>query len=151
MALTAQTTLDIPEQTQTIVFYEGASVVDQITYSGGNITFSAILGFNLSKSDLLLYFKYLQIYLAALYTNFIQSTSGLWPLCLFEISETNIGVLKIIYTQNSQGVNVYTITYVPIAVAASFTSRANPITISLQEFYMTLNMLTQYINQVLLN
>lgn len=151
MALTSTTTLDIVNQTQTIIFYESASQIDQITYQSGALTFSSISTFNLSKSDYLLYFQYLNAFFNLLIVNFptLQTSANLdWPLCQFQINETNVGVLKIIYTQNSLNNNVYTITYVPIATACSFTARASPINITIQEFYMAVNMLTQFTNQV---
>lgn len=153
MALTAQTTLDIVGQTQTISFYESGSLVDQITYSGNAITLSGIAAFNLSKSDFALYISYLTVYVNALYINFPSirsSTNGQWPNVEFDITIISSPVAKIIYTQTFNGAVVNTITYVPLASAASFILRS-PITVTLQEFFMSMNMLVQYANQVSLN
>lgn len=154
MALTSTTTLDVIDQLQTITFYDASTQLDQIVYNNNVLTFSSITAFNLSKSDYLLYFQYLNSFFNLLIVNFpqFQSQQGLdWPLCEFQINETDVGVLKIIYTQNSLANNVYTINYLPIASSCSFTSRPSPINISIQEFYMTINMLTQFTNQVRLN
>jgi hypothetical protein len=154
MALTSTTLLDVSDGIQTITFYEGSTVVDQITYSNNQITFSSISSYNLSKSDLLLYVQYLQVFLTLLTVNFrslISLVNAIWPLCLFEISETNVGTTHITYTQSSNGTNVYTINYVPIAQAASFNSRSSPVSITFQEFYAGLNFMNLYSNQVSLN
>jgi hypothetical protein len=154
MVLTSTTILDVVNQIQSITFYESAAQIDQITYQSNMLTFSAISTFNLVKSDFLLYFQYLNTFFNLLTVNFpaFQSQANyIWPLCEFDITSTNVGVFKIIYTQNSLSNNVYTINYVPIATSCSFTARASPITISVQEFFMTLNMLTQFTNQVRLN
>ena len=154
MALTSTTTLDVVNQVQQITFYESNVQVDQITFQSNVLTFASISTFNLSKSDFLLYFQYLNTFFNLLTVNFpaIQPQANLdWPLCQFDVTETNTGLLKIIYTQNSLSNNVYTIDYVPLAVACSFTARSSPINITVQEFFMMINMLTQFTNQVKLN
>jgi hypothetical protein len=154
MAFTSTTTFDVVNQTQTITFYESNIQVDQIVFSGNGFTFEPILTFNLSKSDLLLYFQYLGVFTNTINTNFPSvrlSANNAWPLCQFNITESSIGVTKIIYTQNSQSNNIYTITYLPIAQSASFAARPSPIAITIQEFFMSINMLLQYSNQVSLN
>ena len=70
MALTSQTTVDIVGQTQTISFYESATLVDQITFSSGTFIFQAISSFNLSKNDLSLYWQFLNIFQLLAITNF---------------------------------------------------------------------------------
>lgn len=154
MVLTSTTTLDVVNQIQEITFYESDTPVDQITYQSNVLTFSSIATFNLVKSDYLLYFQYLNTFFNLLTVNFpaFQSQANLdWPLCEFDITSTDVGVFKIIYTQNSLSNNVYTIDYVSVASACSFTARGSPINISVQEFFMTMNMLTQFTNQVKLN
>jgi hypothetical protein len=153
MTLTNTITVDLVGQTQTISFYEGASLVDQIEYSTSGVTFSTISSFNLSKSDCILYNTYLILFYNTLLLNFPYlnlQLSGIWPLCVFEISETFAGVNHIIYTQTSQGNSVYSTNYVPQASSAGHASRSQ-ITITIQEFYMTQIMLRQYYNQVSLN
>lgn len=152
MALTAQTTFDITGVTQTITFFENNSQVDQITYSSGQITFQTISQYNLSKSDYLLWYQYLLGFYNLLFVNFSGiSFLGAWPLCTFEIQETNVGTKKIIYTQISQGTNALVINYVPIAVSAAFSARGSPVTVSLPEFGTCMVMLAQFTGQVTQN
>jgi len=153
MALTSTTTFDIVGATQTITF-NNPTQVDQITYSGNQIIFQTSSAYNLAKSDYLLYFKYLNAFNNLLLLNFpviSQAFSIAWPLCQFDITESNVGVQKIIYSQSSVGTAVININYVPIANSSAFTARASPVTISLQEFFMMVYMLSQYTNQVGLN
>jgi hypothetical protein len=153
MALTQQTTTDLVGKTQTITF-NNPSQVDQITYSNNQITFQAISTFNLTKSDLLLYIQYLQTFNTLLIANFpiVNSSIGqAWPLSQFDITESSSGVTHIIYTQTSTGNTVMGINYVPQATSGAFTARASPVTITLQEYFMTVLMLGQYYNQVFLN
>jgi hypothetical protein len=154
MALTATTTFDLVGQTQVITFYEGASQVDQISFGSNSITFATSSTFNLSKSDYLLYAQYLNAFNNLLYVNFpsvISTVGGKWPLSVFEISETNSGALHVNYLQTSQGVQVLGVNYVPLAGQAAFATRASPVTISMQEWFMTVNMIAQYTNQVAQN
>lgn len=153
MPLTSTTTFDIVGQTQTLTF-NNPSQVDQVTFSSNSITFAAESSFNLSKSDTLLYFQYLNSFNNLLLLNFpsISSSIGqIWPLSVFEISITNVGVKKIIYTQTSNGTTVLNITYPPIAQASAFVARGSPVTISIQEYFMTILMMNQFTSQVLLN
>ena len=154
MALTSVASFDVVNQTQTITFFESSTQVDEITYSAGSITFANISGFNLSKSDCLLYFQYLNAYFNSLLINFPSislSQNGKWPLSQFDITQSSQGVTHIIYTQTSQGNVVYTTNYVPVALSASYIARSNPVTITLQEFYMTINVMTAFTNQISLN
>lgn len=154
MALTSTTIFDIVGQTQTITFYESSSQVDQIVFSANQITFETAASYNLVKSDYLLYFKYLNAYFSALFINFPSvsaSSNGIFPLCTFSLTETSVGVTHINYLQNTGSTLVLGINYVPVATSAAFTARSAPVTISMQEFFMTINMLSQYTNQVSLN
>ncbi len=153
MALTNTIVFDVINGTQTITFYNPTQV-DQITYNNNQITFQSASTYNLVKSDLLLYFKFINLFLVSLEVNFPafnQSTLNKWPLCQFDITESSSGVTHLIYNQNSGGSNVININYVPIAGSAGFAGRSSPITISAQEFFMTTIMYTQYSNQVVLN
>jgi hypothetical protein len=153
MALTSTTVFDVVGGTQTISFYESATLVDQITYSSNAINFSSISSFSLSQSDTLLYFKYLNAFFTLLGLNFpvIYLSGNLsWPVCEFDITQSSSGAFHIYYTQNSVSQSVYEINYVPLAQAASFSARS-AITITLQEFFMTINMISQYSNQISLN
>jgi hypothetical protein len=154
MALTSTTIFDVVGQTQTITFYEGASQVDQILFSSNQITFETAAAYNLAKSDYLLYFKYLNAYFSALFINFpsiSSSSNAIFPLCTFSLTETSVGVTHINYLQNTGSTLVLGINYVPVALAAAFTARTSPVTISMQEFFMMINMLSQFTNQVSLN
>jgi hypothetical protein len=153
MALTSTITLDLVGATQILNYYESATLTDTITYSSNSITFATTPGFNLSKSDTLLYNSLFQLYFTALVLNFpviSKSNNALWPLSSFQISETSQGVTHINYAQTSVGSPVLGINYVPLAGSAAFASRSQ-ITITLQEFFMTQIMLAQYSNQVGLN
>jgi len=153
MALTSVTNFNIPGQNQSVTF-NNPSAVDQITYSSNQITFAAESSFNLVKSDLLLYIQYLTTFNTLLIANFPSVNSSIgqaWPLSEFDITESSSGVTHIIYTQTSQGNTVLGINYVPISGSAGFTARASPVTITLQEYFMTVLMLGQFYNQVYLN
>jgi hypothetical protein len=153
MGLTSTTTFDLVGLTQTLTFFN-PSQVDQITFSSNQITFGAISSFNLVKSDVILYCKYLNTFNNLLIQNFPSvstSVNNAWPLSEFDITESSSGVTHLIYTQTSQGTAVQTINYVPIATSASFAARGSPVTISLQEFFMYVLMSNQYAIQVNLN
>jgi hypothetical protein len=157
MALTATTVLDVVDQTQTISFFSSAAQVDQIIYSSNQMTFTAITTFNLVKSDFLLYYQYLNAFFKILPINFpIVNVTTLpqlasWPLSSYNLAETDVGVFKIDYTQTSGSSTALALNYVQIAGAVAFSARATPVVITLQEFYMMMNMLAQYTNQVSLN
>jgi hypothetical protein len=153
MALTSTTEFDFVGQTQTLTYFD-PSQIDQITYSSGAITFGAISTYNLSKSDLILYNQYLQVFYQLLIVNFPSITSqlnGIWPLCNFSITETNVGTKKIVLNETSSGNTVVNINYVPIATSAAFTARASPVTVSIQEFQAFCLLMNPYTNQVSLN
>src|ERR1700677_703992 len=137
MALTSTTTFDVIGNTSTITFFNPGQV-DQITYSGGAITFQTAGSFTLAKTDFLLYFQYLSAYYNQLFINFPQiaaSVNTIWPLSVFDISFTNIGIKKLAYTQSSIGTQVMQINYLPSIVQAGFVARGAPVTVSLQEFF----------------
>lgn len=153
MILTATTTLDLVGKTSTISFYESATLVDQITFASNTITYQSISTYNLSKSDMALYFSFLNTFLLSLYTNFptlAQNTNLIFPNCVFNITRSFAGVTHLTYTQSSNGNNLLTINYVPVAVAGSWTSRS-AVTISIQEFIFGVTAQRQYFNQVSLN
>ena len=152
MGLTATTTFDLVDQTQTITF-NNPTMIDQITFSNNQFTFETTSGFNLSKSDSLLYNQYLQVFFNLLNTNFpalVNLYKNALPLCQFDITESNVGIFKIIYTQNSQSNNVYTINYLPLEFQAGFAARTS-ITISPQEFYTLCLFLSVFSNQIYQN
>ena len=81
----------------------------------------------------------------------MQASGAFFPLCVFDISETNVGVKKIIYNQTTAGTTVININYVPVAVSAAFATIGSDVTISLQEWFFQIIMMYQYNNQVSLN
>ena len=153
MALTSTTTFDLVGQVQTLTMLD-PSQVDQITFSSNTITFASSLTFNLSKKDMILYFKYLNAFNNILLINFpkISSSIGLaFPLSVFNLKETNVGGIDIVYNQTSNGTQAININYVPLTSTATFITRPAPVTISLQEFFFMIIMLNQFTNQVSLN
>lgn len=153
MAVTSTTTFDVIGNTSTITFYN-PSQIDQITYSGGQITFQACAAYTLSKIDYALFFQYLNAYYNQLFVNFpliSASVNTAWPLTVFDITFSNAGVKKISYTQSSVGTQVIQVNYLPLYSSIGVTARASPVTVSLQEFFQTVYMLVQYTNQVSLN
>jgi hypothetical protein len=149
MARTATTIFDIIGGTQCINF-NNPSLIDNISFANNQITFQTTSEFNLAQSDLLLYIKYLQTFNTLLFNNFPTLKSYLTeslPLCNFQITETNVGVVKITYIQTSLSSLVYTINYLPIATSAAFSAR-NSVMINIQEFNLLIAMLQQYANQV---
>lgn len=153
MALTVQTSVDIGNHNQNIYFYN-PSLIDGIYYSSGQITFAAASTYNLTKSDLLLFGQFISTFNSLLILNFpsVNSSIGtIFPLCSFDFTQTNVGVKKIIYHQSSNGTPVIGINYVPIAGAAAIATRASPVTITLQEYFMFSFMMNQYVQQVSLN
>ena len=153
MALTSTTTFDIVGHTQTLTF-NNPGEVDKISYANGQITFASESSFNLAKSDVFLYNKYLQAFTNLLLINFpsISSSIGqIWPICIFDITISYAGVMHIIYNQQTAGTTVMNINYVSIANSAGFAARGAPVTISIQELFMFVFMMNQYAQQVNLN
>lgn len=153
MALTSTTTLDIIGQTAALTF-SNPEQVDQISFANNQITFSSISQFNLAKVDMLLYFQFMNVFNNLLILNFptlAQSIGLIFPLSSFDLSTTNIGVKKIIYTQSSAGTNVFVSTYLPIASSAAIAARGSPVTISMQEWFFMIVCMSQFTTQVNLN
>lgn len=153
MAVTSTTTFDVIGNTSTITFFDPLQI-EQITYSGGQITFQTTPGYTLSKSDYLLLFQYLNAYYNQLFINFPSIAASVntgWPLSVFDITFSNVGVKKLSYTQSSTGTQVIQINYLPFTTSAGIVARASPVTITMQEFFQCVYMLVQYTNQVSLN
>jgi hypothetical protein len=151
MALTSVTTIDIIGGTQTIVF-NNPGQIDQIQYSGSGITFSATAGYNLAKSDLLLFGQFITVFYNLLQVNFPSIINNLTslPNNNFSISQTFAGVTHINFAETSLGNSVFAINYLPSVVSGAIASRSQ-ITITPQEFFLFQILLVQYINQVRLN
>lgn len=153
MALQATLFLDIPDTQLTLTYTLNGSQIDQIVYSSNQVTFGATSGFNLVKSDLIIYNAYLNTFLNSLITNFpfVQNSRGIsLPLSLFEIQLLTSGVEHINYIQTSLGNSIYNTNYVPIATSASFGARSS-IAITMQEFLVFCELHNIYINTVGLN
>ena len=152
MALTSTTVFDIVGQTQTITF-TNPTQIDQIVYSSNAITFETTAGYNLVKSDLLLYLRFIQVFNTLLYTNFPTVSFGnlALPNSALSITKSFAGVTHLNYAQSSLGTNVLDINYVPTAGSGAITARGSPVTITIQEFVTMVTMLNIYSNQVNLN
>jgi len=153
MALTSTILLDLPNQTQTLTFFQGTNQIDQIIYSNNSITLGTISSFNLNKSDCLLYNSLFQTWITALELNFpavFKSTNLQWPQSHFAINRSSSSPINIIYTQTSKGNSVYLTNYAHTGSTASYSARSS-IIITLQEFFMMQLMLQQFTNQVALN
>lgn len=154
MAITSQTSLDLVGQTSTLSYYQGASLIDQITFGSNAITYQAISSFNLVQTDMLLYYKFLNTYLALLYTNFPivpASANLILPNSQFEFNQFSLGLTHIQFIQASLGNTFISINYLPSITSGSYNSRASPVTITLQEFIQGFNSSTMFYNQILLN
>jgi hypothetical protein len=153
MALQQVIAFDSLPQTNSITF-NNPSQVDQVVYSGGNITFQTCSSYNLSKSDLILYCQYLNAFNNNLFLNFPSLASYVntaFPTSSFQLSTTFAGVKHINYVQTSGSNTVLSINYVPIAMSGSVAARSSPVNITYQEFFMMLYMISQYSNQVSVN
>ena len=152
MTLTSTTTFDLIGQTQTIIF-NNPSQIDQITFANNQITWGSTAGYNLSKSDLLLFLQFKNLYSNLLIANFPlvrASLNAILPVSTFQLNETFAGVTHIYFIQSSLGNPVNTFNYLPSVTSASVAARSQ-ITISLQEFFWCVQMSNQYATQVGLN
>jgi hypothetical protein len=153
MALQATLFLDIPDQQLTLNYTLNGSQIDQLTYSNNQITFGSTAGFNLIKTDFIIYNVYLNTFLNSLIANFpiVQNSRGIsLPLSSFVIQLTSSGVEHIDYIQTSSGNSVYNTNYVPLASSASLAVRST-ITITMQEFLVFCELHNIYANVVGLN
>jgi hypothetical protein len=154
MPLTTSTTLDAATGTQTIFFYEGANLVDEVIYASNSVTFSAISSFNLDKADLIFYIQALKIFANVLLLNFTVLSSSInasWPVCEMQISNMLEGVTHLDYQQTSGANTVISIDYIPSASSSSVAARASPVSVTPQEFFGFIYMMAQYSNQISLN
>jgi len=153
MALTSTTLADLSDQTQTLTFYEGATKIDQIVYNNNLITYSAISAYDLSSRDAILYFKYLNAFNILLYQNFpVLNLSANYklPLSSFTLNLADLPGLNIIFKQSSHGVSIYNTHYTPANFTASYESRPS-VTVTVQEFFISVILMAQYTNQITLN
>jgi hypothetical protein len=152
MALTSTIVYDIVSQTSTLTFFNPTQI-DQVVFSTNQITWETTSGYSLAKSDLLLFNQFLKTFNSNLFFNFPTLNAyinAIWPLCSFTVNETSVGVTHINYAQTSQGNSVLSLNYVPIAASGSIAARSS-VTISIQEFFSSINFLAQYNSQVILN
>jgi hypothetical protein len=154
MALTSVISLDVINVNSSIT-YNNPSQIESISFSSNSITFSSTAGFTLSKSDTLLYLKYLLAFNSQLFVNFpfISQFSTLsLPVSQFKILILNgPNIIEYFQTSTSSPVSlVYNITYTP-GGTATFAARSSPITITLQEFFMCIYMMIQYQTQININ
>lgn len=150
MALTAVTTLNIPGVTQTIVFNNPATL-DEIDFAGTQITLKAISTYNLSRSDFLLYFNYLDIYNTALFLNFPFINANINISLLQSEFDIKMGATRLTYDQHSGATDALSLSYQLSNQTMTFAARASDVVISLQEFFIMIYLLRQYSKQVSLN
>lgn len=153
MALTSVTALDVVGKTASLT-YNNPGAVDLISFANNQITFGSISQYSLAKSDALLYFQFMNTFNNLLLINFptlSQFIGQIFPLCQIDLSITNVGIKKIIYTQTSAGTNVLVSTYLPIAGSASISARGSPVTISMEEWFYTIVCMAQFTQQINLN
>lgn len=150
MALTALTTLNIPGLTQTIVF-NNPSAVDEIDFGSNQIVMKAISSFNLSKSDFLLYFQYLDIYNNALLFNFPSINASINIAIPVSEYDFKVGSTRITYMQTKAASTALDLTYLFSNSTMTFGARASDVTITLQEWFTMVYMLRVVSKQVSLN
>lgn len=150
MALTAITTLNIPGLTQTIAF-NNPGLVDEIDFGNNQVTLKASSSYTLSKSDLLLYYNYLNVYNNALLFNFPSIVASYLvpiPVSKFNLKPQSTTLL---FEYLSGTSNAITINYDLGTKIATFTARPSDVIITLQEFFMMVILFTQFQKQVSLN
>lgn len=154
MALTAVTTFNVLGGTQSIVF-DNPSQIDSISFAGNAITWGVTAGYTLSKQDYALFQQYINVFNNLLFANFSSISSSLklsWPFTGtdLKISQT-LAPNAVVYTQKAATLNFLVITYVPGTTTATITPRATPTTITLQEWFSSVDVLTQFATQVAAN
>jgi hypothetical protein len=150
MALQAIIFVDLVGLTSTLTFTLNSASIDELTYSNNSITFSSTSGFNLIKSDFLIYNSYLNVFLNSLLINFptIQNSRGIsLPISTFQINLSTSGIEHIYYVQTSSGNSIYNTNYVAVATSASFAARTSE-TITMQEFFVFCQLHNIYAQQV---
>lgn len=140
MALTAITTLDVPGVTQIIKFNDPTQV-DEIDFGSNVLTFKAISSYNLSKSDFLLWFNYLDVFNTALILNFptiVTNINATLPTCQYDFK---VGATRITYDQISGSNDVLNLTYLFSNSTMTFAARATDMTMTVNEFFFMVNFL----------
>lgn len=148
MALTANTILDIAGNAQNIIF-SNPGTVDEIDFSGTNITLKAMSTLVLSKANFNLYFSYIVIYQTALLFNFpilANQNISILPASKFNLKPQNPTVILLEFL--SGATQAVVMTYDLVAKTITFTARASDVVITMQEFFMYLIMLRQFQNQI---
>lgn len=134
MALSANTVLNIPGNTQTITF-NNPGAVDEIDFGSNVITLKAISQYNLTKSDFELYVGYLIIYYNALLTNFPNINSSFSVAMPASEYDFKIGATRITYDQHTGATDAYNFTYLFSNSTVTIAARASDVTITLQSLY----------------
>jgi len=144
-------TLTSSTQSDTLAFFN-PDQIDQLTYSSESITFEKCDEYKLSKEDLILYCKYIiswNVSLLDTFVNLVPAVNTSVLVSSFKIEVTSDG--QIIYNQTANGEAVICITYYPSELKAIVSSRGSPVSISYQEFFLMIYLLSQYINQVIVS
>lgn len=152
MALTASQTLNIPGTTQQIIF-SNPSEIENITYSTSGITYASEISSVLSRSDFALFFQYKIQFFNSLFVDFpniVASYQLEVPVCKVQIYSSNgPNLIQFLQTSTASPISsVYNITYDRGTHTATFSSRINPITITLQEYFLAFQVLSQFAKQV---
>lgn len=140
MALSANTILNIPGNTQTITF-NNPGAIDEYDFGSNTITLKAISSYTLSKTDFELYVGYLIIYYNALLTNFPNINSSFSIAIPASEFDFKVGSTRITYDQHSGAADAYNFTYLFSNTTVTVAARASDVNITLQEFFtMIINM-----------
>lgn len=150
MALVQVVTIETLAGTASLTLGNPAQV-DRLDFASNQIVFASSSSFSLSKSDTLLYIKYLTLFNNILLLNFPtigQFVNLPLPACSFDVSITTGPNRKTDYAQKSGNSTVLNIDYNTNTGLSTFSSRHPSVTISMQEFYMMVYIFNQYSNQV---
>jgi hypothetical protein len=149
--LTAVTTFDIPSNTQNIVF-NNPSQIDEIDFANNAVTVKAHSSFSVSKADFMTYFHCLNLFNTALFQNFPSINASI--NLATPVSEYNykVGSTRITYLQTTTAsAAVMDLTYLFSNSTMTFAALGADKTITLQEFFTMIYLLTQITKQVSLH
>jgi hypothetical protein len=155
MAISSVITQNVPSNTQQIIF-NNPSEFENISYSSIGITYAAESSTALSQEDFITFYQNKLQFYNSLLVNFpsIANYFNLkLPVSKFDILSLS-GPNLIEYTQTSTSSpisKVYNLTFDRVALTMTFAARVNPIIITLQEFLIGFQWITQFYNQIKLS
>lgn len=152
MAVTSSISQNIPSGTQQIIF-DNPSEFENITYSSSGLTYAAEGSTVLSQSDFIVFYQNKQQFYNSLLLNFplLSNSFNLQlPVSQFKIlSLSGPNILQYYQTSTASPITlVYNLTYDRGAKTCTFAARANPITITYQEYLIGFQWITQFYNQI---